>query len=231
MRNEDDFDVLVTPRDELEEQEEEAARQIFLGRVHGSRCIHDAQDHRVRFPVDLRGSMFVSQIVLVEGDALVGELRGHDFPPSLNGLGAPQLLADSATSIKSDSQADSPVSFSLALAKGLDRVHVLSFEVRQIEVLEHDVDQFVERNICLVVVDPGLLTGVAGLSTPGFGLLPDDITALDIIAGAFSDLVRVVTVDETVLLESANGDLDDSITGASDDRFFRDDVRDVVADR
>jgi len=48
---------------------------------------------------------------------------------------------------------------------------------------------------------------------------------------ALADARCVVAVDEAVLLDAADRHLDDAVAALSDDGLFRDDVRDVVADR
>src|SRR5271163_3815892 len=66
VSDEDDFDVAVAGRDELVEQEEEAAREVLLHRVHRARSIHDANDGGVGFLANVGLQMLVAQIVLME---------------------------------------------------------------------------------------------------------------------------------------------------------------------
>src|SRR5215472_7396468 len=69
MANEDNLDIPVSRRDELIEQEEEAASQVFLHRVHRTRGIHDTNDYSVGILAGVSFEMPVAQVVLMEWEA------------------------------------------------------------------------------------------------------------------------------------------------------------------
>ena len=55
----------------------------------------------------------------------------------------------------------------------LDLAQRLALEVGQLEVLEHDVDELLERDVGLVVVDAGLVAGlVLAVPCPACAALP-----------------------------------------------------------
>ena len=114
----------------------------------------------------------------------------------------------------------------------LDGGQLLALEVGELQVLEHDVDELVERDLGLVVVDAGLLAGLAGLRPTGpvlaFG---DDVAALGVLGRAFAHTRLVVAVEESILFDAADRDLDHAVAGAADDRLLGDDVGDVLANR
>ena len=112
----------------------------------------------------------------------------------------------------------------------LDLAQRLPLEVGQLEVLEHDVDQLFERDVGLVVVGAGLIAGLVLAALPLALHLADDLAVLR-LAGPLADPGGVVAVDEAVLADAADRDLDDLVAVLPDDRLFRDDVGDVVADR
>src|SRR5439155_26693966 len=101
--------------------------------------------------------------------------------------------------------------------------------VRELEVLEHDVDQLLERDVGLVVVAARLIARPV-LALAVLLRLADDLPALR-LAVALADAGDVVAVDELVLADAADRDLDDLPPILPDDRLLRDDVRDVLADR
>src|ERR1700752_4620075 len=76
MADEDDLDAAVLRGDELVEQEEEAAREIFLHGVHGPRRVHDAHDDGVRLAADVGRDVAVNEVALVERKAPVALGRG-----------------------------------------------------------------------------------------------------------------------------------------------------------
>ena len=106
-----------------------------------------------------------------------------------------------------------------------------ALEVGQLEILEHDLDQFVERDVGLVVVDAGPVAGLAvAFALAVLAGLADDLAGAR-VAVALAGAGRVVAVDEAVLLDAAERDLDHAVAVFADDRFFGDDVRDIFADR
>src|SRR5271168_4312877 len=66
MANKDDFDVAVTGRDKLIEQEEEASSEILLHRVHRARGVHDAENGGVGILARVGFEMLVTEIVFME---------------------------------------------------------------------------------------------------------------------------------------------------------------------
>src|SRR3954454_9344007 len=128
--------------------------------------------------------------------------------------------------VEPDADADLTVPTPLRHPQRLGLAERLPFEIRQVEVLEHDVDQLFEGDVGLVVVDAGPVAGlVVALALLAAGL-PDDLSGLR-FAVALTDARRVVAVDEAILADAADRDLDHPIATFPDDRFLRDDVRDV----
>ena len=68
--DEDDLDVSILRADELVEEEEEAAREVLLHRVHGSRGVHDADDDGVGFLLDVGDAVAIDEIVFVKREAI-----------------------------------------------------------------------------------------------------------------------------------------------------------------
>src|SRR5208337_3149117 len=104
-------------------------------------------------------------------------------------------------------------------------------EVGQFEILEHDLDQFFERDVGLVVIDARPVAGVfvafAGRVLAGFA---DDLPGPR-VAVALRRTGSVVAENEAVFLDSAQWNLDHAIFVFTDDRFFGNDVGDIFADR
>src|SRR6184192_1502006 len=237
VRDEDDLHVAVLGADELVEEEEEAARQVLLHCVHGPRGVHDAHDDGVRLPLHVGHHVAVDQVVLVEGEALAGGPErdlGRGLEGGLGvGVAARELpldaLADGAALVEADTDADLAVALALGEPVGLDLAQRLALEVRQLEVLEHDVDQLFQRDVGLVVVASGLVAGLV-LALAGMLRLADHLPGLR-LAVPLADAGGVLAVDELVLADAADGDLDDLLAVLPDDRLLRDDVLDVLADR
>src|SRR3989454_5037141 len=234
VRDEDDLHVAVLGADELVEEEEEAARQVLLHGVHGARGVHDAHHDGVRLPLHVGHHVAVDQIVLVEGEAVRGG-RQHGLGRRLEGGGvtARELplhpLADGAALVEADADADRPVALVLGEPVGLDLAEGLALQVRELQVLEHNVDQLLQRDVGLVVVTAGLVPGLV-LALAGLLGLADHLAGLR-LAVPLADARGVLAVDELVLADAADGDLDDLLAVLPDDRLLRDDVRDVLADR
>src|ERR1700730_10732425 len=70
MPDENDLDVAVTGRNELVEQEEKAAREVLLHRVHRARSIHYANDDGIGLFARVGLDMLVAQVALMEREAL-----------------------------------------------------------------------------------------------------------------------------------------------------------------
>src|ERR1700722_8083913 len=122
MRDEDDFDVAIAGRNELVEQEEEAAREVLLHRVHRARGVHDTDDGGVGFLADVGFEMLVAQVVLMEREAAlvaVGVLLGFEAlgrPAMLRGEDALDPLARRAPLIEANANTDAAIT--LALGEG-----------------------------------------------------------------------------------------------------------------
>ena len=82
VRNEDNLHVLVLGAQEAIQEEKEAACQVFLHGVHGTRGIHNAHDHSIGFPADLAHAVPVGQIIIVKGESLSLHLEGFIVPAS-----------------------------------------------------------------------------------------------------------------------------------------------------
>ena len=85
------------------------------------------------------------------------------------------------------------------------------------------------RDVGLVVVDAGPVAGL--LAALAVFALADDLAGLRVAVAALADAGSIVAVDEAILPDAANRHLDDPVAIFADDRFFRDDVGDVIADR
>src|SRR5213593_1248364 len=237
VRDEDDLDVAVLGADELVEQEEETARQVLLHGVHGPGGVHDAHHDGVRLLLHVGHHVAVDQVVVVKGEALAGgRKRSLDrfFGGDL-GMGAAarelalHALADGAALVEADADADRPVALALGEPVGLDLAEGLALQVRELQVLEHNVDQLLQRDVGLVVVAAGLVPGLV-LALAGLLGLADHLPGLR-LAVPLADAGGVLAIDELVLADAADGDLDDLLAVLPDDRLLRDDVRDVLADR
>ncbi len=166
--DEDDLDVAVLGADELVEQEEEAAREVLLHRVHRARRVHDAEDDGVRLLAHVGDDVAVDEVVVVEREArwrralgAAGD-RGAPAPATLHGGDlAPRRARGRCGACRGGRgcrPGGSPCAS--AIRNGLDLAQRLALEVGQLEVLEHDVDQLFERDVGLVVVDAGLVAGL-----------------------------------------------------------------------
>ncbi len=182
--------------------------------------------------------MAIHEIALVEREApLRGRRAGFGLHCGERISGAPTdgrelppyALPDAPSLVEPDADADGAVPLALDEAHGVDLSQRLALEVGQLEVLEHDLDELLERDVGLVVVGPGLVAGFVLAGALALTLLADDLTGLG-VAVALSDGGGVVTVDEAILANAADRDLDDLLPILPDDGFLRDDVGDVVAD-
>ena len=106
-----------------------------------------------------------------------------------------------------------------------------AFQVGQFEILEHDLDQFIQRDVGLVIIDSGAVAGLAvAFALAVLAGLAHDLAGAG-VALALAGAGRVVAIDKTVFLDPAEWNLDHAIAVFADDRFFRDDVGDIFADR
>jgi hypothetical protein len=235
VADEHQLDVLVLGADELEQQEEEAAREVLLHAVHGARGVHDADHHRVGLLAGILHQALVGQILAPEREALLavlGQRRGTRGRRRLGGGGrdlAPDARLGGAPAIEMHAHAG--LAIALALGDAL-RHHLpedLTLHVGELEILEHDLDQLLERDVGLVEVEARLVARAPG-TLAALRRLAYDLPGLG-IALARADLSLIVAEHEPVLLDAADRHLDDPVLVPADDRLLGDDVGDVVANR
>ena len=75
---------------------------------------------------------------------------------------APDAGTDRSMLVEPDADPDLTVAATLGRTRGFELAQRLAFEVGQVEVLEHDVDQVLEGDVGLVVVDAGTVAGLLG---------------------------------------------------------------------
>jgi hypothetical protein len=68
---------------------------------------------------------------------------------------AAQARLGGASAIQVDAHADAPVALALGDPLGHHFAQDLALHVRELEILEHDLDQLLQRDVGLIVVDPG----------------------------------------------------------------------------
>src|SRR5262249_24099724 len=195
---------------------EEAPREILPHRVHRAGRVHQAEDHRVRLLARVRDHVPVDQVVVVEREAprrlrfrrgrrveAVADAMLDDRHPAAGALpgGAPLVEADAG--------GGPAVAPSLGQPEGPDLAPGPAPGGGQLEVLEHDVDQLLERDVGLVVVGARLVAGLVLAGALGAGLA-DYLAALG-VAVTLADARRVVAVDEAILADPADRHLDDAI--------------------
>ena len=140
-------------------------------------------------------------------------------------------LARGAALVEPDTDADVAIALAFEGAVGGNLAQRAALEVGQFEILEHDLDQFVERDVGLVVIDAGAVAGLAvALALAVLAGLAHDLAGAR-VALALARAGRVLAVYEAVLLDAAERNLDHAVAVFADDRFFGDDVRDIFADR
>ena len=84
-----------------------------------------------------------------------------------------------AALVEADAHANGAVALALGEALRGDLAQRLAFEVRQFQILEHDLDQFLEGDVGLVVVDAGAVAGLAvALALAVLAGLADDLAGL-----------------------------------------------------
>ena len=144
---------------------------------------------------------------------------------------AHHALLGGAPLVEPDADADLAVAFAPRRVVGLDFAQRAPLEVGQFEILEHDLDQFLERDVGLVVIDAGAVAGVlVALAGAVFAGLADDLAGAR-VAVALRRAGRVVAENKAVFLDPAQRNLDHAVFVFADDRFFGDDVGDILADR
>ena len=144
---------------------------------------------------------------------------------------AHHALLGGAPLVEPDADADLAVAFAPRRILGLNFAQRAALEIGQLEILEHDLDQFFEGDVGLVVVDAGAVAGVlvafAGAVLAG---LADDLAGAR-VAVALRSAGRIVAEDEAIFLDSAQRNFDDAVLVFADDGFFGDDVGDILANR
>ena len=109
----------------------------------------------------------------------------------------------------------------------------LLFEIREVEILENQLCNFVYVDFSFVVLLTGLIAPARSLtwSLPGLAFVPDDIANLGIaVAGAYVLLFAVVK-PELVFIKRANRDLNNALAVREDDRLVGDDRAQILLDR
>jgi hypothetical protein len=142
---------------------------------------------------------------------------------------AANLGAHGAALVQPHAQTDGAIPLALAQAQSIDLTQFLSFEIGKFEVFEHDVDEFLEGDVRLVVVHPRLTAGLV----PSGGTVPlrvaDDLTRFD-LAVPLPHSRAVLAKDEAVLADAADRHLDDAIPALADNGLLGDHVGDILAD-
>ncbi len=122
------------------------------------------------------------------------------------------------------------VTLALARLVGGNLAQSPPFQVRQLEILEHDLDQLLERDVGFVIVDAGAITrlpfalALAFLAGLAYHLAGPRLAVTLPYSG------RVLTVDKAVFLDPAERNLDYLVFVFADDRLFGNDVGDIFAD-
>src|SRR3990172_5390409 len=225
VSDEYDLDVLIFGAKELVEEKKETPRQVLFHGVHGARGVHDAKDHCIGLAPNVAHGMSLREIVLVKREA--SRLKGDDFF-SLGGLPALDPGAGCAPLVEADPDPFFPVALTFVLLLDFDFPQVFPLQIGQLEILEHDLDEFFQGDIGLIIIPPGLIPGAAVL--PSLFAFADDLTGLCLLAAALPDTGHVLPVDKAVLFHSTDGDFDDAVTVLADDRLLGDDVRDILPD-
>ncbi len=152
-----DFDRAILCDHELVEQEEEAAREVFLHRVHRPGGVHDA----ITTALD---SFFMSVTMwrYVRSSSWKGKrVRWSSGPRRV--ANCRFILARTVRRLSRRTRIPTwRYPFAAAQALGFDFTQFLAFQVGKLEIFEHDVDQFFQGHVGLVVVDAGLVAGLAG---------------------------------------------------------------------
>ncbi len=91
------------------------------------------------------------------------------------------------------------------------------FEVGQFEILEHDIDEFLERDVGFVIIDPGAIAGPAISFTLAFLAGLANHLSGPRLAIALAYARGIVAVYEAVFLDPAQGNLDYLIFVFADD--------------
>jgi hypothetical protein len=141
---------------------------------------------------------------------------------------ASYALPRGAPLVESNANADLAVSAPLAEALGGDLPQGAALEVRELEILEYDVDELLESDIRLVDVLPGTIASCIA-SRRSFSAR-EDFSGLR-VPGSLGNPGSVLPIHEAILANAADGHLDDLVSVFADDGLFGDDVGDVVAYR
>src|SRR5208282_1159110 len=200
-----------------------------------ARSVHDADHDGVGLLAGLDFDVTVAQVVLMEREAArlprlhrIGRL-GAGF---LDARKLPHhALLGGAPLVEPDADSDVAIALALARALGLDLAQRAPFEIGQLQVLEHDFDQLLERDVGLVIIDAGAVAGlVVALAGAALADFADHLAGAR-VAVALADAGGVLAEDKAVFLDPAQRDLDYAVAVFADDRFLGDDVGDIFADR
>src|ERR1019366_8713387 len=142
---------------------------------------------------DVGLQMLVAEVVLMERETTLvavgvlgdlGALRDLSLPRRQDPLHA---LARGAPLVEPRADADVAIALALGEAIGRDLAQRAPLEVGQLEILEHDLDQLVERDVSFVVIDARTIAGLAvALPLAVLAGLADDLPRLR-VAGALSN--------------------------------------------
>src|SRR5216683_2991524 len=218
-----DFDVLVAQVVLVER--EAALDALERGRSRGR------ESFVVEQAFDELAFIELVQFAVVGRDIAISLRRGERARGRIIALVGRQhahyALLGGAALVEPDADADLAVAFAARRIVGLDFAQRAAFEVRQFEVLEHDLDQFLEGDVGLVVIDAGAIAGLlvafAGAVLAG---LADHLAGAG-VAVALRGARRIVAVDEAIFLDSAERNLDHAVFIFADDRFFGNYVGDI----
>src|SRR5271154_5109447 len=183
--------------------------------------------------------MLVAKVVLVEWMAalflarnlLFGFVRCEVFHVAamLTAHDAHHALPRGAPLVESNPDASVAIALALGATVRGDFAQGTPFQVGQFEILEHDLDQLFERYIGLVIIDARPITCLTFALTLAVLTGLADHLARTHVAVALADAARVIPIDEPVFLDSAQRNLDYPILIFPDNRFFGDDVGDILA--
>ena len=168
VRDEDQLDRAVLGRDELVEQEEVAPGEVLLHRVHRARGVHDAHHHRVRLVAHVGDHVAVGEILGVERDAGASRRGMCGVARRVEAARVAAWWRGCAARARAPCAAcragcgcrpgGSPLRFAVRAAAILRSA--LRSRSGQLEILEHDLDQLLERDVGLVEVLARLVAGL-----------------------------------------------------------------------
>src|SRR5262249_30411715 len=158
MGDKNDLDVAVLGTDELVQQEKKAARQVLLHRVHRPRGIHNADYYGIRLGAHVGHHMPVDHVVLMKRKTLL-VIPFVALTPG-DRQATPDARDRRTFFIKTNADAGAAVTFAFTEPFGHDLTQNFALHVRQLKILEHNLDEFFQSDISLVVVHSGLITSL-----------------------------------------------------------------------